>query len=63
MMDDVGCGAIGEMLGRINQVLRENLSQNCFSTINPTIPDPGSNPRRLGGKPATNCLSYGTVLT
>jgi hypothetical protein len=32
-----------------------------FSTTNPTSPDPGSNPGRRGGKPATNLLSYGAV--
>jgi hypothetical protein len=32
-----------------------------LSTINPTWPDPGSNPCRRGGKPATNRLSYGTA--
>jgi hypothetical protein len=30
-------------------------------TTNPTWPDPGSNPGRRGGKPATNHLSYGTA--
>jgi hypothetical protein len=30
-----------------------------LSTTNPTWPDPGSNPGRRGGKPATNRLSYG----
>jgi hypothetical protein len=32
-----------------------------LSTTNPTWPDPGSNPGRRGGKPATNRLSYGTA--
>jgi hypothetical protein len=32
-----------------------------FSTTNPTWPDPGSNPGRRGGKPATNRLSYGAA--
>jgi hypothetical protein len=32
-----------------------------FSTTNPTWLDPGSNPGRRGGKPATNRLSYGAV--
>jgi hypothetical protein len=32
-----------------------------LSTTNPTWPDLGSNPGRLGGKPATNRLSYGMV--
>jgi hypothetical protein len=33
-----------------------------LSTTNPTWPDPGSNPGRRGGKPATNRLSYGVAL-
>jgi hypothetical protein len=33
-----------------------------LSTTNPTWPDPGSNPGRRGGKPATNRLSYGAAL-
>jgi hypothetical protein len=32
-----------------------------LSTTNPTCPDPGSNPGRRGGKPATNRLSYGAA--
>jgi hypothetical protein len=32
-----------------------------LSTTNPTLPDPGSNPGRRGGKPATNRLSYGAA--
>jgi hypothetical protein len=32
-----------------------------LSTTNPTWPDPGSNPGRRGGKPATNRLSNGAV--
>jgi hypothetical protein len=32
-----------------------------LSTTHPTWPDPGSNPGRRGGKPATNLLSYGTA--
>jgi hypothetical protein len=31
------------------------------STTNPTWPNPGSNPGRRGGKPATNRLSYGAA--
>jgi hypothetical protein len=34
-----------------------------LSTTNPTWPDLGSNPDRRVGKPATNCLSYGTAST
>jgi hypothetical protein len=32
-----------------------------LSTKNPTCPDPGLNPGRRGGKPATNRLSYGAA--
>jgi hypothetical protein len=32
-----------------------------LSTTNPTLPDPGSNPGRRGGKSATNRLSYGAA--
>jgi hypothetical protein len=32
-----------------------------LSTTNPTWPDPGLNPGRRGGKPATNRLSYGAT--
>jgi hypothetical protein len=34
-----------------------------MSTTNPTWPDPGSSPGRRGGKPATNCLSYGAATS
>jgi hypothetical protein len=34
-----------------------------LSTTNPTRPDPGSNPGRRGGKPATNRLSYGVAIS
>jgi hypothetical protein len=33
-----------------------------LSTTNPSWPDPGLNPGRRRGKPATNCLNYGTAL-
>jgi hypothetical protein len=32
-----------------------------LSTTNPTWSDPGSNPGRRGGNPATNRLSYGAA--
>jgi hypothetical protein len=32
-----------------------------LSTTNPTWPDPGLNPGRRGGKPATNRFSYGAA--
>jgi hypothetical protein len=34
-----------------------------MSTTNPTRLDPGLNPVRRGGKPATNRLSYGAART
>jgi hypothetical protein len=44
------------------KVLGENLPQSHFcSSQNPTWPDPGLNPGRRGGKPATNHLSYGVA--
>jgi hypothetical protein len=33
-----------------------------LSTTNPTCPDPGSNPGRCGGKPATNRLGSGAAI-
>jgi hypothetical protein len=36
-------------------------SSATLSATNPTWPDPGSNPGRRGGKPATNRLSYGAA--
>jgi hypothetical protein len=44
------------------EVLGENLTQSHFCpSQNPTWPDPGLNPGRRGGKPATNRLSYGVA--
>jgi hypothetical protein len=44
------------------EVLGENLPQGHFCpTQNPTWPDPGLNPGRRCGKPATNRLSYGAA--
>jgi hypothetical protein len=51
------CRLAGEI-----EVLGENLPQHHFCpTQNPTWPDPGLNPGRCGGKPASNCLSYGAA--
>jgi hypothetical protein len=45
------------------EVLGENLPQRHFCpSQNPTWPDPGLNPGRRGGKPATNRLSYGAAF-
>jgi hypothetical protein len=44
------------------EVLGENLPPRHFCPAqNPTWPDPGLNPGRRGGKPATNRLSYGAA--
>jgi hypothetical protein len=45
------------------EVLGENLFQQHFCpSQNPTWSDPGLNPGRRGGKPATNRLSYGAAF-
>jgi hypothetical protein len=45
------------------EVLGENLPQRHFClSQNPTWPEPGLNPSRRGGKPATNRLSYGAAV-
>jgi hypothetical protein len=52
------CSLAGE-----TEVLGENLPQRHFcASQHPTRPDPGLNPGRRGGKPATNRLSYGAAL-
>jgi hypothetical protein len=55
------CILVGE-----TEVLGENLPQRHFCpSQNPTWPDPGLNPGRWGGKPATNRhrLSYSAAPT
>jgi hypothetical protein len=56
--EQMECRLAGE-----TQVLGENLPQRhfCLSPQNPTWTDPGLNPGRRGGKPATNRLSYGAA--
>jgi hypothetical protein len=45
------------------EVLGENLPQRHFCpSQNPTWTDPGLNPGRRSGKPATNRLSYGAAV-
>jgi hypothetical protein len=47
------------LAGETEVNLGENLPQRHFCpSQNPTWPDPGLNPGRRGGKPATNRLSY-----
>jgi hypothetical protein len=49
-------------LARETEVLGENLPQGHFCpSQNLTWPNPDLNPGRLGGKPATNRLSYGVA--
>jgi hypothetical protein len=51
------------LAGETEVLLGENLPQRHFCpSQNPTWPNPGLNPGRRGGKPATNRLSYGAVF-
>jgi hypothetical protein len=50
------------LTGETEVLLGENLPQRHFCpSQNPTWSDPGLNPGRRGGKPATNRLSYGAA--
>jgi hypothetical protein len=64
MIDEGDCGAIGGM--KIDRGTRSTRSKPAPAPLcspqNPTWLDPGSNPGRRGGKPATNRLSYGAAL-
>jgi hypothetical protein len=44
------------------EILGETCPSATLPTTNPTWTDPGANPARRGGKPATNRLSYGAAL-
>jgi hypothetical protein len=55
----IECRLAGE-----TEILGENLPQRHFRpSQNPTRPDPGLNPGRRGGKPATNRLSFGAAIS
>jgi hypothetical protein len=58
------CEAVSGMNERQGKpkYLEESCPSAALSITDPTWPDLGSNPGRYGGKPATNCLSYGKAF-
>jgi hypothetical protein len=64
MIGDGDCGEIGGMkiAGETEVLGEKTCSSSTLSTTNPTLLDPGLNPGRRGGIPATNRLSYGAAL-
>jgi hypothetical protein len=64
MIGEGDCGEIGGMnIGRGNwSTLEKTCPSATLSTTNPTWLNPGWNPGRRGGKPATNRLSYDAAI-
>jgi hypothetical protein len=61
--DDDDDGEVGGMSGfvRRTEVLGENIPRPHFVHHKSHLQDPGGNPGRRGGKPATNRFSYGAA--
>jgi hypothetical protein len=58
--DDYDDGEFGGMKPKYSE---KTYPSATLSTTNTTWPDPGSNPGRRGGKPATNRLNYGAAYS
>jgi hypothetical protein len=50
-----------ELAGKTEVLGEKTCPSATFSSTNPPRPNPGSNPGRRSGKPATNRLSYGAA--
>jgi hypothetical protein len=57
----IWCGRWNENWQAKRKYSEKTCPSAILSTTNLTWTDLGSNPGRRGGKPATNCLSYGTA--
>jgi hypothetical protein len=51
-----------ELTGENRSTRKKSRPSATLSNTNPTWTEPGSSPILLGGRPATNRLSYGTAL-
>jgi hypothetical protein len=59
-VDGEFCGMNG--IGRGNRSTPRKPPRRHFIHHKSHLPDPGANPGRLDGKPATNCFSYGAAF-